>query len=49
MKQTAKFEFAAVIPEVNMCLYKVPNFWQPRYSGFQNHLFPEFNNINGLQ
>lgn len=41
MKQTAKFDFAAATPEVNMCLNKVPNFWQPRYLGFQHHLFPE--------
>lgn len=41
MKQTAKFDFAAVIPEVNMCLNKVPNIWQLRYSEHQHHLSPE--------
>lgn len=37
MKQTAEFEFATVIPEANMCLNKVPNFWQLRYSGLQHY------------
>lgn len=41
MKQTAKFDFAAVIPEANMCLNKVPNLWQLAYSRLQHHLSSE--------